>query len=65
MNPEKFQFMILQNILWSRYCLTIGPSNANYKLHALRRMKKNLAVVEAKLLGNAFIHIQFNSTPFI
>ena len=29
--------------------------NANYKLHAPRRMRKYLAVEKAKLLGNAFI----------
>ena len=26
-NPEKFQFMILQKFLRSKYCLTIGPIN--------------------------------------
>ena len=35
--------------------------NANYKLHALRRMRKYLAVEKAKLLGNAFIDSQSNS----
>ena len=73
-NPKKFQFMILQKSLRSKYCLTIGPINvkesdhvellgitidkhldfkkhienlcwnANYKLHALRHMRKKLAV---------------------
>ena len=38
-------------------------SNANYKLHALRCMRKILAVEKAKLLGNAFIGSQFNSAP--
>ena len=72
-NPEKFQFMILQKFLRSKYCLTIGPINVkesdhvellgitvekyldfkkhiehlcwnvNYKLHALRRIRKNFA----------------------
>ena len=95
MNPEKFQFMILQKFLRSKYCLIIGPINveeldhaellgitidkhldfkkhienlcwnANYKLHALRRMRKKLAVEKAKLLGNAFIDSQFNSAPLI
>ena len=76
-NPEKFQFMILQKSLRSKYCLTTGPINlkesdhvellgitidkhldfkrhleslcwnANYKLHALRRMRKYLAVEKA------------------
>ena len=39
--------------------------NANYKLHALRRMRKNLAVEKAKLLGNVFINSQFNSAPLM
>ena len=30
-----------------------------------QRYEKNLAVVKAKLLGNAFIHSQFNSIPLI
>ena len=30
--------------------------NTNYKLHALKRMRKYLAVEKAKLLANAFIH---------
>ena len=33
---------------------------ANYKLHALRRIKKYLTVKKAKLLYNAFINSQFN-----
>ena len=35
--------------------------NANYKLHALRRMRKLLAAEKAKLLGNAFIDCMFLS----
>ena len=45
----------IENLCW----------NANYKLHALRRMRKKLAVEKAKLLGNAFIDSQFNSAPLI
>ena len=45
----------IENLCW----------NANYKLHALRRMRKYLAVEKAKLLGNAFINSQFNSAPLI
>ena len=33
---------------------------AQYKLHALRRMRKYLTLDKAKLLGNAFIDSQFN-----
>ena len=92
-NPEKFQFMILDKSLPSKYCLTTGPINlkesdrvelfginidkhlgfkkhidslgwnANYKLHALRRMRKYLLVEKAKLLGNVFIHSWSNSAP--
>ena len=39
--------------------------NANYKLHAFRRMRTNLAVEKAKLLGNAFIDSQFISASLI
>ena len=41
----------IENLCW----------NANYKLHALRHMRKKLAVEKAKLLGNAFIDSHFNS----
>ena len=34
--------------------------NAQYKLHALRRIRKFLTVEKAKLLGSSFIKIQFN-----
>ena len=36
----------IENLCW----------NANYKLHALRRMRKYLAEEKAKLLGNAFVN---------
>ena len=39
--------------------------NANYKLHALRRIRKYLVVEKAKLLGNAFIDSQVTSAPLI
>ena len=38
---------------------------AQYKLHALRRIRKYLTLGKAKLLGNAFIDSQFNYTPLI
>ena len=93
--PEKFQFMISQKFLRSKYCLTIRLINVkesdpvellgitvekyldfekhiqhlcwnvNYKLHVLRRMRKNLAEEKAKLLGSTFIDSQFNSALFI
>ena len=39
--------------------------NAQYKLHALRRIRKYLTLDKAKLLGNAFIDSQFNYAPLI
>ena len=95
MNPEKFQFMIFQKSLRSKYCLTIGSINAkesdheelsgitidkhldfkkhivnlcwnaNYKLHALRRIRNYLAVEKVKLLGNTSIDNQFSSAPLM
>ena len=38
---------------------------ANYKLHALRRIKKYLSLEKAKLLCNAFINSQFNYAPLV
>ena len=34
--------------------------NAQYKLHALRRIRKYLSLEKAKMLGNTFIDSQFN-----
>ena len=39
--------------------------DANYKLHALRRIRKYLTIENAKLLGNAFIDSQFNCAPLL
>ena len=38
---------------------------ANYRLHALRRIRKYLSLERAKLLCNAFINSQFNYTPLV
>ena len=38
---------------------------ANYKLHALRRIRKYLTVEKAKLLANAFINSNFTYAPLI
>ena len=38
---------------------------AQYKLHALRRRRKVLAIEKAKILGNAFIDSQFSYAPLI
>ena len=39
--------------------------NAQYTLHALRRIRKYLRLEKAKMLGNAFIDSQFNYAPLI
>ena len=38
---------------------------AQYKLHALRRIRKFLTIEKAKILDNAFIDIQFNYAPLL
>ena len=38
---------------------------ANYKLHALRRIRKYLTLEKSKLLYNAFINNQFNHASII
>ena len=38
---------------------------AQYKLHALRRIRKFLTIEKAKILGNAFIDSQLNYAPLL
>ena len=38
---------------------------ANYKLHALRRIRKYLSLEKAKILCNAFINSQINYAPLV
>ena len=38
---------------------------AQYKLQALRRIRKFLTIEKVKILGNAFIDSQFNYAPLI
>ena len=38
---------------------------AQYKFHALQRIRKFLTIEKAKILCNAFIDSQFNYTPLI
>ena len=38
---------------------------ANYKLHALRRVRKYLSLEKAKLLCNAFMNTPFNHAPLV
>ena len=39
--------------------------NAQYKLHALRQIRKYLSLEKTKMLGNAFIDSQFNYAALI
>ena len=39
--------------------------NAQYKLHALRPIRKYVSLEKAKMLGNVFIDSQFNYAPLI
>ena len=39
--------------------------NAQYKICALKRIRKYLSLEKAKMLGNTFIDSQFNYTPLI
>ena len=77
-NPGKFQFMILGKRNLLKYRLKIGSiivkesddvenlcRTAQYKFHALRRIRKYLALDKAKLLGNVFIDSQFNYAPLL
>ena len=43
----------------------INNRTANYKLHALRRIRKYLSLEKAKLLCSAFINSQFNYVPLV
>ena len=38
---------------------------AQYKLHALRRIRKFLTTEKAKILGNVYIDSQFNCPPLV
>ena len=53
---DRFTFKDHINILCRR---------ASFKLHALRRIRKYLTTVKAKLLYNAFINSQFNYASII
>ena len=39
--------------------------NAQYKLHALRQIRKYLSLEKTRMLGNTFIDSQFNYAPLI
>ena len=74
-NPKKFKFMILgktprepillDNRLTFKDHVDMLRRTANYKLHALRRIRKYLTVEKTKLLYNTFINSQFNYASVI
>ena len=44
---------------YSKHIDKLQITNAQYKLQALRRIRKNLSLEEAKMLGNAFFFSYF------
>ena len=68
------KFACNTNVHTGHYILTYWPrldhvymlcSTANYKLHALRRIRKHLTLEKVKLLYNTFINSQFNYASVI
>ena len=56
--------MIDKNLTFKKHIDNL-VRKAQYKLHALRRIRKFLTIEKAKILGNAFIDSQFNYAPLI
>ena len=56
---------IIDNSLTFKKHIDNLASKAQYKLHALRRIRKILTVGKARILDNAFIDSQFNFAPLI
>ena len=63
-NVELLSFTI-DNRLTFKDHINILCCRANYKLHALRRIRKYLTLEKSKLLYNAFIKNQFNYASII
>ena len=57
--------LTIDNQLTSNDHVDVLSSTANYKLHALRRIRKYLTPIKARLLYNAFINSQFNYVSVI
>ena len=57
--------LTIENRLTFKDHINILCRRANLKLHALRRIKKYLTTVKAKLLYNAFINRKFNYASII
>ena len=56
--------MINKNLTFKKHIDNL-VRKAQYKVHALRRIRKFLTVEKAKMLGNAFVVSQFNYAPLI
>ena len=59
-----FGVMIDKNLTFKKHVGNL-VCRAQYKLHALRRIRKFLTIEKAKILGNPFIDSQFNYAPLI
>ena len=56
--------MIDKNLTFQKHTDNL-VCKVQYELHALRRIRKCLAIEKAKILANAFIDSQFNYAPLI
>ena len=63
-NVEVLSFTIDNRLIFKDH-INILCCRANYKLHALRRIRKYLTLEKSKLLYNAFINNQFNYASII
>ena len=57
--------MIEKNLSFKNIYIDDLVRKTQYKLHALRRIRKFLTIEKAKILGNTFIDSQFNYAPLI
>ena len=64
-NVELLCLAIGNQLTFIKDCITMLCCRANYKLHALRRIRKYLTLEKSKLLYNAFINNQFNYASII
>ena len=55
----------IDNLLYFNEHIDNPCRTANYKLHALRRIRKYLSLEKAKLLCSAFINSQFNYAALV
>ena len=54
-----------KNLTFKQHVENLESRKAQYKLHALRCIRKFLTTEKAKILGNAFIDSQFNYAPLL